>query len=67
MGKGGHLGDVDLIRNLRDLSLKQAFPNSYLVVHGVATGTSWNALLLKMCPVAVEPVGRHREATASVV
>jgi 3-oxoacyl-[acyl-carrier-protein] synthase-3 len=67
MGKGGHLGDVDLIRNLRDLSSKQAFPNSYLVVYGVATGTSWNALLLKMCPVAVEPVGRHREATATVV
>lgn len=51
-GKGGHLGDVDLVRNLKDVSSKQEFPNSYLVVYGVATGTSWNALLLKTCPPA---------------
>jgi hypothetical protein len=51
-GKGGHLGDVDLIRNLKDISSKQEFPNSYLVAYGVATGTSWTALLLKTCPPA---------------
>ncbi len=67
MGKGGHLGDVDLIRNLRDISAKQDFPNGYLVVYGVATGTSWNALLLKTCPSETKPVGRHHEETASVV
>jgi 3-oxoacyl-[acyl-carrier-protein] synthase III len=66
MGKGGHLGDVDLIRNLRDISSKQEFPNGYLVVYGVATGTSWNALLLKTCPLGTETVGRRREETASV-
>jgi len=67
MGKGGHLGDVDLIRNLRDISSKQEFPNGYLVVYGVATGTSWNALLLKTCPLEAETARRHREETASVV
>ena len=67
MGKGGHLGDVDLIRNLRDISSKQEFPNGYLVVYGVATGTSWNALLLKTCPLAAETAGHRREETASVV
>jgi len=67
MGKGGHLGDVDLIRNLKDISSKQDFPNGYLVVYGVATGTSWNALLLKTCPLAAEISGRRREETASLV
>jgi 3-oxoacyl-[acyl-carrier-protein] synthase-3 len=67
MGKGGHLGDVDLIRNLRDLSLKQEFPNGYLVVYGVATGTSWNAILLKTCPSARATAGRLREETAALV
>jgi len=67
MGKGGHLGDVDLIRNLKDISSKQDFPNGYLVIYGVATGTSWNALLLKTCPVAAETLGRRREETAVVV
>jgi 3-oxoacyl-[acyl-carrier-protein] synthase III len=67
MGKGGHLGDVDLIRNLKDISSKQDFPNGYLVVYGVATGTSWNALLLKTCPLAAETSGRCREEIASAV
>jgi hypothetical protein len=67
MGKGGHLGDVDLVRNLRDISSKQEVPNGYLVVYGVATGTSWNALLLKTCPFEAETAGRRREETASVV
>jgi len=67
MGKGGHLGDVDLIRNLKDISSKQDFPNGYLVVYGVATGTSWNALLLKTCPLAAEASGRCREGIASAV
>ena len=66
-GKGGHLGDVDLIRNLKDLSSEQEFPNSYLVAYGVATGTSWNALLLKTCPPTAETTASHREETASAV
>lgn len=66
-GKGGHLGDVDLIRNLKDLSSEQEFPNSYLVAYGVATGTSWNALLLKTCPPTTETTASHREETASAV
>jgi 3-oxoacyl-[acyl-carrier-protein] synthase-3 len=67
MGKGGHLGDVDLIRNLKDISSKREFPDGYLVVYGVATGTSWNALLLKTCPPAAETSIRRHEETASVV
>lgn len=66
-GRGGHLGDVDLIRNLKDISSKQEFPNSYLVVYGVATGTSWNALLLKTCPPAAKTATSCREETASEV
>jgi len=66
-GKGGHLGDVDLTRNLKDVSSKQEFPNSYLVVYGVATGTSWNALLLKTCPPAAETATSCREETAWAV
>jgi hypothetical protein len=66
-GKGGHLGDVDLIRNLKDISSKQEFPNSYLVVFGVATGTSWNALLLKTCPPAAETATSRSEEIASAV
>ena len=56
-GKGGHLGDVDVIRNLKDLSSAQEFSNSYLVAYGVATGTSWNALLLKTCRPGCEEIG----------
>jgi len=67
MGKGGHLGDVDLIRNLSDISSKQEFPNGYLVVYGVATGTSWNALLLKTWPLAAKTASHRREETAAVV
>jgi 3-oxoacyl-[acyl-carrier-protein] synthase III len=67
MGKGGHLGDVDLIRNLSDISSKQEFPDGYLVVYGVATGTSWNALLLKTCPLGTVASGRRQEETASAV
>ncbi|MGA7219358.1 MAG: 3-oxoacyl-[acyl-carrier-protein] synthase III C-terminal domain-containing protein [Candidatus Sulfotelmatobacter sp.] len=66
MGKGGHLGDVDLIRNLRDINSKEQLPNGYLVVYGVATGTSWNALLLKTCPPEAKTAGHRREGIASV-
>jgi 3-oxoacyl-[acyl-carrier-protein] synthase-3 len=67
MGKGGHLGDVDLIRNLKDISSKQDFPNGYLLVYGVATGTSWNTLLLKACPLAAKNSGRSGQEVASAV
>jgi hypothetical protein len=58
---------VDLIRNLKDISSKQDFPNGYLLVYGVATGTSWNTLLLKTCPLAAENSGRCGEEVASAV
>jgi hypothetical protein len=47
MGKGGHIGDVDLVRNLRDLGAKRDDHGGYVVAYGVSTGTSWNALLLR--------------------
>jgi 3-oxoacyl-[acyl-carrier-protein] synthase-3 len=58
MGKGGHVGDVDLIRNLMDISSKVGFPDGYLVVYGVATGTSWSAFLLRTCALKVKS-GQH--------
>ena len=65
MGNGGHLGDVDLIRNLKDIHVNQQFPDSYLVVYGVATGTSWNALLLKTSFLELEN-GSSGQYTASL-
>jgi hypothetical protein len=47
IGKGGHMGDVDLVRNLRDVSANRKGAEGYVVAYGVSTGTSWNALLLR--------------------
>ncbi|MCP5053376.1 MAG: hypothetical protein GY940_39795 [bacterium] len=45
---GGHLADVDYIRNLTDIRRKNRLPvNSYAVMYGTGTGTSWNAMLLQ--------------------
>jgi 3-oxoacyl-[acyl-carrier-protein] synthase III len=49
-GRGGHLGDVDLIRNLRDLGIDKERPEGLLLAYAVATGTSWSALLLRSEP-----------------
>lgn len=44
----GHLGDVDMIRNLTDVSRTNEFEkNEYILAYAIGTGTSWNALLLK--------------------
>ena len=49
-GLGGHLGDVDLIRNLESLSLRQTNRFEYFLAYGVSTGTSWSAILLQSHP-----------------
>jgi 3-oxoacyl-[acyl-carrier-protein] synthase-3 len=46
---GGHMGDVDIIRNISSVIEKGILnKNDYALVYGLGTGTSWNALLLKM-------------------
>lgn len=45
--KGGHLGDVDLIRNLASVGARVARCEELIVAYGVATGSSWNALLVR--------------------
>jgi|GEM_PF-2224702 len=45
---GGHMGDVDIIRNLTDvIDRKKIAKGEYAVVYGIGTGTSWNALLVQ--------------------
>lgn len=45
---GGHMGDVDIIRNLTDaLKQKLIVKNEYAIIYGVGTGTSWNAILIQ--------------------
>jgi 3-oxoacyl-[acyl-carrier-protein] synthase III len=47
-GGVGHLGDVDIIRNLADVRRAKLLPpGSAGVIYGVGTGTSWNALLVR--------------------
>ncbi len=44
---GGHMGDVDIIRNIADVCKKGLVgAGDYAVSYGIGTGTSWNALLL---------------------
>jgi 3-oxoacyl-[acyl-carrier-protein] synthase-3 len=48
LSDGGHIGDVDFVRNIADLTRQQlARPGDLLLVYGIGTGTSWNAVLLK--------------------
>lgn len=45
---GGHLGDVDIIRNISGLVDKGVLRRGdFVIVYGLGTGTSWNAVLLK--------------------
>jgi 3-oxoacyl-[acyl-carrier-protein] synthase III len=45
---GGHMGDVDIIRNLNDaLKSKLIAKDQYAILYGLGTGTSWNAVLAK--------------------
>ncbi|UCH92363.1 MAG: hypothetical protein JSV88_18980 [Candidatus Aminicenantes bacterium] len=45
---GGHMGDVDIIRNITEVRKKKLLaPQEFAVVYGIGTGTSWNALLLQ--------------------
>lgn len=48
ISEGGHMGDVDIIRNIAGVIKKGMLKrNDYAIVYGLGTGTSWNALLLK--------------------
>jgi 3-oxoacyl-[acyl-carrier-protein] synthase III len=45
---GGHMGDVDIIRNISDIRAKALTrPGDLILVYGIGTGTSWNTVLLK--------------------
>lgn len=47
-GGVGHLGDVDMIRNIVDIERANLLPeNGYALAYALGTGTSWNAMLLK--------------------
>lgn len=47
-GDVGHLGDVDMVRNIHDISNKRLLSkNEFTVAYSLGTGTAWNALLLK--------------------
>jgi 3-oxoacyl-[acyl-carrier-protein] synthase III len=47
--EGGHMGDVDIIRNIAGVIQKGILKKGdYVIVYGLGTGTSWNALLLRM-------------------
>jgi 3-oxoacyl-[acyl-carrier-protein] synthase III len=46
---GGHMGDVDIIRNIAGVIQKGLLKKGdNVIVYGLGTGTSWNALLLRM-------------------
>jgi 3-oxoacyl-[acyl-carrier-protein] synthase III len=48
LSDGGHIGDVDIVRNISDLTAKHFTRQGDLIlVYGIGTGTSWNVLLLK--------------------
>lgn len=45
---GGHMGDVDIIRNITEVRKRKLLsPQDYAIVYGIGTGTSWNALLVQ--------------------
>jgi 3-oxoacyl-[acyl-carrier-protein] synthase-3 len=47
--EGGHMGDVDIIRNIAGVTQKGILKKGdYVIVYGLGTGTSWNTLLLRM-------------------
>jgi 3-oxoacyl-[acyl-carrier-protein] synthase III len=45
---GGHMADVDIIRNLTEVRRTRPLsPGDYALIYGLGTGTSWSALLLR--------------------
>ena len=45
---GGHMGDVDIIRNIAAVRKRKLLkPQDFAVIYGIGTGTSWNALLVR--------------------
>jgi 3-oxoacyl-[acyl-carrier-protein] synthase-3 len=45
---GGHMGDVDIIRNLTEVGKRKLLkPQDFAVIYGIGTGTSWNAILVR--------------------
>ncbi len=47
-GGSGHMGDVDMIRNITDIERADLLQKDELAIaYALGTGTSWNALLLK--------------------
>lgn len=47
-GSCGHIGDVDTIRNLQDITRSEKVrKGGYVLSYGIGTGASWNALLLR--------------------
>ncbi len=47
-GGSGHMGDVDMIRNITDIERAHLLQKDELAIgYALGTGTSWNALLLK--------------------
>jgi len=46
----GHMGDVDIIRNIADARKNNRLEGgAYALVYGLGTGLSWNAFLLQAC------------------
>ena len=47
--KGAHMGDVDTIRNITDITAGNLLsPKELIIAYGLGWGTSWNACLLEM-------------------
>jgi 3-oxoacyl-[acyl-carrier-protein] synthase III len=47
-GGVGHLGDVDIIRNITDARKRNRLKQGdHAIIYGVGTGSSWNALLVR--------------------
>jgi 3-oxoacyl-[acyl-carrier-protein] synthase III len=47
ISQGAHIGDVDTIRNITDITRKKILqPGETMIAYGIGWGTSWNALLL---------------------
>lgn len=45
---GGHMGDVDIIRNITEVRKQKLLSSQdFAIVYGIGTGTSWNALLVQ--------------------
>lgn len=46
--KGGHIGDVDTIRNITDIYNEKIIKkDEHFIAYGIGWGTSWNSILLK--------------------